>query len=505
MIDLKQSLAFPVNGKTAPIAGRGTLFDAAKGSGFTEQVGSNLETKLPGTLEGMETVQSSYVPLQFNGSAAHGHRRYLADSEQSAELEGMTDEDVIQRELLPDGEWEVEIASRYVSPEPIAEREEPVLLGAETEHQSMVELPEESGVAIPLSMPSVAPADKLVNVPLQADVKSRPVPIVAEINPDTPSVYEQKSVVADAKLNLVNSTIDLYKTVLREYTGLPAPVMPVTARRVGMDIPPPPKTEAEAGTTENMTVRTATTVRPEVQQQAAPARSDSAGSLVLQPAPIPNNNVQFSNSIIRSEPRLVSPQISPSQQQVPVISSSSDRAVAGKPNLEVSSQGFAVPSQTLIEAIRQNSNWSEASATSPVRTSETVKADGSIVRSLRIQLNPVELGKLDLNLRVRSGQLQIEVRIETEQTYRAVSADREAIIDVIKNLGYKVDSLVVAGPSTDGRPSLQNGLRSGEQTFQGEKNEHSARGNNDQMMEFEYDAEAEPSLLRNTYSDDNII
>jgi len=74
---------------------------------------------------------------------------------------------------------------------------------------------------------------------------------------------------------------------------------------------------------------------------------------------------------------------------------------------------LTMPGKTLLEAVRDNSNWAKSMTTSNVAHTAISKTDGTVLQSLKIQLNPVELGKIDLNLKLVQGQMQIDVRTQS--------------------------------------------------------------------------------------------
>lgn len=160
---------------------------------------------------------------------------------------------------------------------------------------------------------------------------------------------------------------------------------------------------------------------------------------------------------------------------------------------------------TLSEAIRNNTNWSKSISSSSVQTNQLVTNGGGTLQSMRVQLNPIELGKVDLNFRMQGGKLQIEVRVETDQALRALSVDQDILVNSIRGLGYKVDSIVINGPNSDSGSQNQSFPQPGDQRFQGEKNERRTSGKNDDLKEFGKNPSQEDSAGQNAYSGRNNI
>ena len=103
--------------------------------------------------------------------------------------------------------------------------------------------------------------------------------------------------------------------------------------------------------------------------------------------------------------------------------------------------------RSITDAIRENSGSDTKQVSTPtaVQTVQT-KPDGTVLKILRIQLHPIELGKVDLNLRMVGGQMQVDVRAETQLAYQQLSVDAESLADSIRAMGYRVDNLSIQGP-----------------------------------------------------------
>ena len=113
-------------------------------------------------------------------------------------------------------------------------------------------------------------------------------------------------------------------------------------------------------------------------------------------------------------------------------------------------------SQSILSAVRENSNWNKMLSTPTVQFTEMVKPNGKMLQTLNVTLNPVELGRVDLNLRLNQGQVTIEVKAESEQAYRALLVDQDALANTLRGLGFKVDAITVNGPASENGPQFQN-------------------------------------------------
>lgn len=120
----------------------------------------------------------------------------------------------------------------------------------------------------------------------------------------------------------------------------------------------------------------------------------------------------------------------------------------------VSEQNFPAPPQTtmsqaainVIGAITADDGaqqaFSASSATSHLAGSVAVPT-----HVLKIELHPAELGMVTASLRLSGEQLSIELKPETHDAYRRLSADSEAIVKSLRGLGFEVDKVTILQPS----------------------------------------------------------
>ncbi|MEM7290042.1 MAG: flagellar hook-length control protein FliK, partial [Pseudomonadota bacterium] len=113
-------------------------------------------------------------------------------------------------------------------------------------------------------------------------------------------------------------------------------------------------------------------------------------------------------------------------------------------------------SQTLVNAVKENSNWSKMLSAPTVNFSETMRPNGKMLQALSVTLNPAELGKLELNLRMQQGQVTIDVRTESDQAYRTLLVDQDALVNTLRSLGFKVDGINISGPQSENSTQFQN-------------------------------------------------
>ena len=120
----------------------------------------------------------------------------------------------------------------------------------------------------------------------------------------------------------------------------------------------------------------------------------------------------------------------------------------------VSQQSFPAPAQNpisqtasaLVDAIASDSGVRQAFSNAPL-ASQTVTSVAVPTHVLKIELHPSELGAVTASLRLSGGQLSIEMKPETHEAYRRLTADSEAIVKSMRALGFEVDHVTILQPS----------------------------------------------------------
>lgn len=90
------------------------------------------------------------------------------------------------------------------------------------------------------------------------------------------------------------------------------------------------------------------------------------------------------------------------------------------------------------------------------------------LHTLKIQLNPLELGQVTAVMRLTGEELSVELRVETPEAYRQLSSDSESIVRSLRAQGYGVDQVTVMQAGSDrsssgGQGGQQQSFSSGQQ------------------------------------------
>ena len=108
----------------------------------------------------------------------------------------------------------------------------------------------------------------------------------------------------------------------------------------------------------------------------------------------------------------------------------------------------------LVAAIGAEPTWRAAAA--EAASAATQRGQGSI-SSLRIQLNPAEFGMVTARLTIAGPQLEIEIRVESNDARQRLAADGDAIVKALRAIGYDIDKVTIQQAPQGGSPAPQQG------------------------------------------------
>jgi len=128
----------------------------------------------------------------------------------------------------------------------------------------------------------------------------------------------------------------------------------------------------------------------------------------------------------------------------------------------VAEQSFPAPAayaisrtaSELVGALAADPGWRQAAA-APAPLAQPAPAVAVPAHALKIELHPAELGVVTASLRMAGEQLSIEIRPQTGEAYRRLSADSEAIVRSLRGLGFDIDRVTVLQPVLAATPSAR--------------------------------------------------
>ncbi|WP_245517067.1 MULTISPECIES: flagellar hook-length control protein FliK [unclassified Mesorhizobium] len=140
-------------------------------------------------------------------------------------------------------------------------------------------------------------------------------------------------------------------------------------------------------------------------------------------------------------------------QSIASINQAKPSPAAGRMDV-VSQQSFPAPAQNpigqtasaLVEAIASDNGVQQAFSSASL-ASQTANSVAIPTHVLKIELHPSELGMVTASLRLSGEQLSIEMKPETHEAYRRLTADSDAIIKSLRGLGFEVDQVTILQPS----------------------------------------------------------
>ncbi len=104
---------------------------------------------------------------------------------------------------------------------------------------------------------------------------------------------------------------------------------------------------------------------------------------------------------------------------------------------------------SVIDAVRDNANWSTFLKAPTAQYRETTGAQGQVIQALKVQLHPAELGALTLNLRAAGNRIVIDIKAEHQAAHRLAADGLDTVAKSFQALGYQVDHVNLT--SSDGQ------------------------------------------------------
>jgi chemotaxis protein MotD len=155
-----------------------------------------------------------------------------------------------------------------------------------------------------------------------------------------------------------------------------------------------------------------------------------------------------------TQPTRPDPAVTVTQGARPSVGSDTERppVQGGKIDI-VAERSFPVPPQAalsqaalnVIDAVAAGSGTHGAASASSA-ASGPISPGAAPTHTLKIELHPAELGMVTASHRLSGEQLSIELKPETEDAYRRLSSDSEAIVKSLRGLGFDVDKVTIMQP-----------------------------------------------------------
>ena len=91
---------------------------------------------------------------------------------------------------------------------------------------------------------------------------------------------------------------------------------------------------------------------------------------------------------------------------------------------------------------------------------------GRMVQTLKIQLQPAELGMVTARLRIVGEQLTVDLQVENTEARHRLSTDSDSIVKALRSLGYDIDRVTVQQSASGGQSNTATGGNARDGAFQ---------------------------------------
>lgn len=134
---------------------------------------------------------------------------------------------------------------------------------------------------------------------------------------------------------------------------------------------------------------------------------------------------------------------------------------------------IAVPTQTTGEnlAIDLSRTVSARAAVVDAQAAREARGTGPVgIQTLRLQLQPLHLGSVTVELNRSDDRLQVDIQAETEEAYKKLTVDSDDIVRTLRGLGFEVDRVHVSLNAQAAAQSAPSGARQeGQQQFSADR------------------------------------
>jgi chemotaxis protein MotD len=101
-------------------------------------------------------------------------------------------------------------------------------------------------------------------------------------------------------------------------------------------------------------------------------------------------------------------------------------------------------SSLVAGALSGDREWSSAmQPSSGLSNAASWTSTGKVVNTLKIQMNPINLGLVTATMRLSGDQLTVDLKVQSGEAYRQLRDDQNAMIDSLRSQGYSVDKITV--------------------------------------------------------------
>ncbi|GEO85244.1 MULTISPECIES: flagellar hook-length control protein FliK [Alphaproteobacteria] len=146
---------------------------------------------------------------------------------------------------------------------------------------------------------------------------------------------------------------------------------------------------------------------------------------------------------------------------------------AGQTVTVLDARRYIAPASTnaagITAAIMGDGEWASAMLPgSELANAASQSSSGKVVNTLKLQMSPIELGKVTATLRLTGDELSVQLTVETHAAYKALRDDQGDMLKALKAHGFAVDQVQISlavgsGDRADGGQTGAQGQQTGQQ------------------------------------------
>lgn len=113
-------------------------------------------------------------------------------------------------------------------------------------------------------------------------------------------------------------------------------------------------------------------------------------------------------------------------------------------------------SAAVTAALSGDSEWARAmEPSSALSNAAEWTSTGKVVNTLKIQMNPIDLGLVTATMRLSGDALNVDLKVETGAAYRQMKEDHGKILEALRSQGYTIDNVTISMAPVE-RPDAGN-------------------------------------------------
>lgn len=102
-------------------------------------------------------------------------------------------------------------------------------------------------------------------------------------------------------------------------------------------------------------------------------------------------------------------------------------------------------SAAVTAALSGDSEWARAmQPSSALSNAAEWTSTGKVVNTLKIQMNPIDLGPVTATMRLAGDALNVDLKVETGAAYRQLKEDHGKILESLRSQGYAIDNVTIS-------------------------------------------------------------